>query len=378
MNHLKPGAEQNKTEGSYLGFFAYSRADEARLGGRLKEIHEFLEKELTNNLGVSGGRIYLDVNFGPGSEYRKVSAEVLENCYFLVVCVSDIAINDSDFCAWECQKFLDRETVLRAKLAYPIIVGPVFESESETINAVEKIYRDRNRFDIREELQADTSAQLDEKLKELAGWIQNDVRPVISRSIRAAKQEPSPFAAVYERATAAPLQAGFVLTFMLLVCFTIWQTYASSGNPGLELGYALLPAVFAAYTMTPLGAWLFVKPNNTGVAHALVALSAVALSLVFSLLLVSSVVLAAVIAAVTDIVGLWVLSSMHIPSLKALPSSATFGPALFCCLIAALIPFGAFVAMHPAAGAGVAALGAIWLLIRNLYALEILERLKTD
>ncbi|MEP4928373.1 MAG: TIR domain-containing protein [Hyphomicrobiales bacterium] len=378
MKNLKLSAEHYKTEDPYLGFFAYSRADEERLGGRLKEIHAFLEKELTNNLGVSGGRIYLDVNMGPGSEYRRASAEVLENCYFIVVCVSDIAINDSNFCAWECQKFLDREKVLGAQLAYPVIVGHVSEFDSDALNAVEKIYNDRNWIDIRDELKTTDDAQLAGKLKELAGKIENDARPAVLRSIRGAKQKPSPFAAVYERATAAPVKAGLVLTFMLLVCFVIWQAQAPSGIPGLELGYALLPAIFSAYATTPLGAWLFVSPANTRAAHALVALSVVALSLLFSLLLLSSVVLAAVMAAVTDVVGLWVLLSMHRPSLNALPLSATFGPAFFCCLIAALIPLGGLVAMHPAPGAGMAALGAIWLLIRNLYVLEFVGRLKTE
>lgn len=144
-----------------VGFFSYSRDDDASFRGALSTLREAIEGELSAQLGRSprNFQIWQDrADIPYGDEWQKQITLGIGKSVFFIPVITPRVVN-SDNCELEFTSFLAREKELgRDDLIFPILYIPVPELDDDTLcsrDPVLSIVRARQWFDFREQRHRD-------------------------------------------------------------------------------------------------------------------------------------------------------------------------------------------------------------------------------
>ena len=117
-----------------IGFFSYSREDDASFKGTLSALRDGIQHELSAQLGRSKTtfRLWQDKEaIAPGRLWESEIKTAVEQAVFFIPIVTPRAVN-SNYCHFEFEAFLARERALgRTDLVFPILYIPVPALENE-------------------------------------------------------------------------------------------------------------------------------------------------------------------------------------------------------------------------------------------------------
>src|SRR5271167_955872 len=131
------------------GFFSYSREDDEGFKGRLSNLRDAIQRELSAQLGLKkeNFRLFQDKEaIAPGKLWEKEIAKAIGEAVFFIPIVTPRAVS-SPHCKYEFESFLARERALgRDDLVFPILYRPVKALKSSD-DPVLSILRERQNVD---------------------------------------------------------------------------------------------------------------------------------------------------------------------------------------------------------------------------------------
>jgi len=133
--------------------------------------------------------------------------------------------------------------------------------------------------------------------------------------------------ALHDRLAASPAAFLTVLLVLFGICIFSWQALETGLLSSVELHEALLPAVLAAFMVTPLASWFFVKHSINHAATLFVPAGVVAFLFLAALPLDLSPLMALFMVTVMDLIGLQALKRVtgmcadhHVPLAQVAPA----------------------------------------------------------
>ena len=170
-----------------IGFWSYTKLDDAASGGKLTALRQLLADNLQTVLGRTEVRIFQDKTTIPmGSGWEAEIRQALEGANFFIPVITP-GFLQSEWCCREVNWFREREQALgRADLIFPLLYVDVADLRPDECYdpEVRTFLLSRHAVDFRPlRLEDPNSREVVHRLAELAGWVRaalrRTVRPVV-------------------------------------------------------------------------------------------------------------------------------------------------------------------------------------------------------